>query len=515
MSTEVPPELPEQPSDIPHSPSLDSSCDNPTRWETRLSGPEPDTDGSTRDADPDFEWGRQHKRTYHRVNTLLHYWESRDYLIRWITLTSGPDCDDADCLAYNLQRLRQTVERAKLAYKADGVGRRLSHINEIEQLCVRTSEGPPGKGVLHLFWAWKPPAGHHSRDFFIPQEWLAYQWGRIHGPHDEHSEEAVQPLYVWIEEYGSEDYHSRQNVARYCCTQYLGDHGEALEHVSWSHGRTLGGNLTEAWEAVRDHREALSEAIEVWERCIAGERVTLGSQSEHVHYGLAVKPPPNLGVELVEEVSITPPDEYREQGPDVATVRRVETMPEYDPAEHERGLCPECSEFFVVEEIGAGRDDHSGSASSSWRVSPDEVAAGSDDRVSYVCTSRRCQAKFAAPGEGKRVTEQEFATLDTSPSPATSGDRTTGTTLEDTETRVTGSHLEQLSRSGGTFEPDESVGETDGEDDEDDTKTKSVEQRIRETVATSSEVTPVEVIGQLGLPPTAVGTAEAIISENQ
>jgi hypothetical protein len=391
VSTE-PPISDEPQSSAPDEPLLDSNCDNRTRRGKALSdrdSPDEDSGGESDSSN----WNRQQKRTFHRVNTLLHYWESRGYQIRWVALTSSPGSDNADRLAYNARRLRQTIERARLAYDSDGSAHSLGHIDEIEHLTIRTSEGPEGKGVLHLFWAWKPHAGHHSRDFFVPHEWLKNQWGRIHGPYDEHDEEPVKPLHVWIEEYAGEDYHDRKHVARYAVNQYLGEHGEALEHISWSHGRTLGGSLVEAWEAVREHTMGLETAVATWEKVIAGESVALESRGEHVDYGLTVEPPPNLGVTERRAPSISPPEDYKPQGPErVEFLTRGAPLPEYDPAKHERWVCPECGEYGVVEPV-------------------DE---SSDERVSFRCTGREishagCGTDFARPGEGKAgVVQKEF-----------------------------------------------------------------------------------------------------------
>jgi hypothetical protein len=339
----------------PSKPSLDSNCENRTRWEKGFSGPNAESDGSASE-DESGNWDRQQKRVYHRVNTVLHYWETHGYEIDWLTLTSCPDSDDASELAYNARRLRQTIERARLAYDADGNAHSLTHLDELEHFTIRTSEGPDGKGVLHLFWAWKPHDGQHSRDLFIPQQWLSEQWGRIHGPYDEHSEEETKPLYVWIEEYGGEDYHDRKHVARYCVTQYLGEHAEALEHCSWSHGRTLGGSLVEAWDAVKAHTDGVQSAVEKWEEVVAGEAVTFGSTSDHFSYAITVEPPPNLGATMTEEPVHTPPEDVRQFGPQANTVRRH--TKEYHgeeagkhgarPYDGDAGLCPSCSRYHVM-----------------------------------------------------------------------------------------------------------------------------------------------------------------------
>lgn len=246
-----------------------------------------------------MEWNRQQSRTFHRVMTMLYYWEQNDYLIRWITLTSSPESPDADRLAYNHQRLRQCVERSDLAYcESRDEYVPMSHIDELEHVTIRTSEGPENKGVIHTFWAWKPHSGRHSRDFYIPQSWLSGQWDRLH-----------DASYVWIEEYGTEDYHDRGHVARYCASQYVGEHGEALESVSWSWGRSLGGALAQTWKSVKSHTEGLQNALKLWHRVLAGETVRMGCRTHTAVF----KPPPNLGVETT--ISITPPPDYTPPGP--------------------------------------------------------------------------------------------------------------------------------------------------------------------------------------------------------
>jgi len=370
-------------------PLLDSHCESRTRGDkrdSRANTADPDSGGAGDDAESPDEassddrdsWNRQQKRTFHRVHTLLSYWEQHDYQIRWITLTSSEESDDADRLAYNHRRLRQTVERARLAYDADGNGHRLDHVRSIESLVIRTSEGPEGKGVLHLFWAWDPPEGHHSRDFFVPHDWLSRQWGRIHGPYDEHDEEPAQRLHTWIEKVGGVEYHSVENLAGYCVSQYLGDHGEALENVSWSWERTLGGSVTEAWQTVRNMTESLEEAKDVWHRVLGGETVSLSSNSDHVEYGKQVVPPPNLGVEVTREISVTPPDDYQPAGPSRDVIRRTHpAMPEHDGSE----TCDHCgSHVYQLP------DDHQ------------LVESDVTDRTAYQCVG--CKETFAELGEG-------------------------------------------------------------------------------------------------------------------
>ena len=325
---------------------LDSNCESRTPSHSRDSGPLPEDWDSDESVEPE-NWDRQHKRTFHRVQTLLSYWDQHGYEVLWITLTSGPESDGSDRLAYNHRRLRQTVERAHAARDADGKMHDLQHVREIESLVVRTSEGPDGHGVLHLFWAWDPPGGSHSRDFFVPHDWLSRQWGRIHGPYDEHSDQAVKPLYVWIKKVGSEDYHSTENLARYLVSQYLGDHTDALENVSWSWERTLGGSVTEAWEAVRGIVASIGEAIATWHDLLGGEEQLLSSGDGPVERVIRVRPPPDLGV-VEESFEVDPPPGLLEMDdPEEVEAERYGDDPEearrrLDPTHRK---CPECGRW--------------------------------------------------------------------------------------------------------------------------------------------------------------------------
>lgn len=278
--------------------SLVPSGESPTRGERGDSGSQTGP-ASSEEGESGGEWNRQQKRTYHRVLTLLHYWEANDYLIRWITLTSSPESPDASdygdsinsAITYNHQKLRQTVERAKLAYDHDGRAHRLSHIRDLEHITIRTSEG---HGVIHTFWAWKPPAGNHSQSFYIPQKWLSDQWERLHNA----------PV-VDIQQYGKADYHDRSHVARYCASQYVGDHGEALETVSWSWERSLGGPVAETWERLKRAVNDVGRAIEVWNRVLEGERVVVHEQrTGSVLVETVVKPPPDFGCEELVTVGV-------------------------------------------------------------------------------------------------------------------------------------------------------------------------------------------------------------------
>lgn len=327
-------------------PSLVSTTENPTRGQKEFS--ESETADSTSE-DSGNDWSRQQRRVFQRTSSMLHYWESHGYEILWLAFTSSPTSKPADELAYSHQKLRQRVERARIA-RCDGEhcpkhdepsGHFVSHIDRLEHLQIRTCEGP--QGVIHAFWAWQPRRfrdGNHDRSLYIPQSWLSEQWAAIHGA-DVRLEtddpyigrkaemerlqaltESHAPGVVWINEYGDDSTdgdHSHENVASYAASQYLGEHGEALEHLGWSHQRSLGGPLADTWTRLVSFFDDIEETVATWKRVLAGEEVKLTNEPEYgVHYSLVVKPPPNLGY-IEDDVTVVPPDDYYCPGPDGET----------------------------------------------------------------------------------------------------------------------------------------------------------------------------------------------------
>ena len=328
-----------------HSPSLDYTAENPTSGGRGFSGSHTD-DSDPEDSDDDENWSRQQSRVFQRSVTMLKYWEARNYGVLWVTLTSSPESKPAEDLAYSHQRLRQRIERADLAmcdgkhcpHHDEPTGHRLSHIDSLEHLQIRTCEGP--QGVIHAFWAWDRDRlrdGNHDRDLYIPQSWLSDQWAALHGAdvplepgelsvwpqsaagHMERLSRDRAPFVVDVRRVGpehTEGEHKPEHMAAYAASQYLGAHGEALEHLGWSHQRSLGGPLAETWEHLVAIAESLDDAIEKWDRVIAGEevRVESGERGRGCHSITVFKPPPELGVE-VAETSVTPPPWYQPSGP--------------------------------------------------------------------------------------------------------------------------------------------------------------------------------------------------------
>ena len=140
------------------------------------------------------EWTRKQKRGYHRVRSLLWFWECHQFQVLWVTLSTA-EGGDAEKLTYHHKQLRQRIER-QLGFQG------------LEYYQVRTEEG---HGVLHIFWAWRVPDGERARRFWISQEWLSSQWQALHGA-----------SVVWIKAY-QPSHRSRNRLSRYVISQYVQD----------------------------------------------------------------------------------------------------------------------------------------------------------------------------------------------------------------------------------------------------------------------------------------------------
>ena len=179
----------------------------------------PQPNASTKPSKP--EWTRKQKRGYHRVRSLLWFWECHDFQVLWVTLSTSPG-GQADQLTYRHKRLRQRIE-SQLGYRG------------LEYYQVRTQEG---HGVLHVFWAWRVPPGERTRRFWISQEWLSTQWKQIHGA----------PI-VWIKVY-KPGRQSRNRLSRYVISQYVQDQCGYV-NMCWSWKRSLGFPIGAVWNTLR------------------------------------------------------------------------------------------------------------------------------------------------------------------------------------------------------------------------------------------------------------------------
>ncbi len=167
------------------------------------------------------EWTRKQKRGYHRVRSLLWFWECHQFQVLWVTLSTA-EGGDAEKLTYHHKQLRQRIER-QLGFQG------------LEYYQVRTEEG---HGVLHIFWAWRVPDGERARRFWISQEWLSAQWQSLHGA----------PV-VWIKAY-QPSHRSRNRLSRYVISQYVQDQCGYV-NMCWSWKRSLGFPISRLWEEMR------------------------------------------------------------------------------------------------------------------------------------------------------------------------------------------------------------------------------------------------------------------------
>jgi hypothetical protein len=227
------------------------------------------------------EWSRKQKRGYQRIRSLLWFWESHDFQVLWVMLSTAPG-GDAKKLTYRHKLLRQRIER-QLGYAG------------IEHYQVRTEEG---NGVIHVFWAWRPQPGQRARRFWIHQSWLAEQWEQLHGA-----------SVVWIKAY-QPGRQSRNRLGRYVISQYVQDQ-RGYVNMCWSWKRSLGFPIGVAWHALKTswrHRSAMRILhgqtplpfmilIRTWENLLAGQRVLLGDRIVQliVGSGLTFQPTPESG----------------------------------------------------------------------------------------------------------------------------------------------------------------------------------------------------------------------------
>ena len=164
------------------------------------------------------EWTRKQKRGYHRVRSLLWFWECHKFQVLWVTLSTA-EGGDAEKLTYRHKQLRQRIER-QLGFQG------------LEYYQVRTEEG---HGVLHIFWAWRVPDGERPRHFWISQQWLSSQWEALHGA----------PV-VWIKAYQpSHRSRNRSEPLRHQPirpgSMRLREHVLVVEAVAWlSHRQDVG-----------------------------------------------------------------------------------------------------------------------------------------------------------------------------------------------------------------------------------------------------------------------------------
>jgi len=178
----------------------------------------------------------------------------------------------------------------------------------------------------------------------------------------------------------TEGEHKPEHMAAYAASQYLGDHGEALEHLGWSHQRSLGGPLAETWEHLVSIAESLDDAISKWDSVIAGSevRVESGERGRGCHSVTVFKPPPSLGVE-VAETSVTPPPWFVPAGPNSSVY--VESFGPSNGEVSGEGMksCSQCRRYHPAGEVVTVKSRSDGSDVRLCGRCRDEEPEGSEE----------------------------------------------------------------------------------------------------------------------------------------
>ncbi len=195
-------------------------------------------------------WTTKQKRCYHRLRSMLCYWEGNGYQILRVDLTSSRESNVED-LRKNFRLLRRKVETT-------------FDFPEIEDFIVETAEG---NGVLHMIWAWKAKKGFREKPFYIPKQWLSDEWSKLH-----------KAIIVHIAEYDQKSSRSRNRVSAYIVSHYLSAGQGDLVRYSYSWRRSLGFPMVSFWKQFKvywldyacvDYKEMLV----MWEYFLQGKRL--------------------------------------------------------------------------------------------------------------------------------------------------------------------------------------------------------------------------------------------------
>jgi hypothetical protein len=216
-------------------------------------------------------WIPQQKRVYHRLMSLLQYWFSNGYQVLWFMLSSSPES------SYEEINKHYTVLKKRME-------REFGYANT-EHALIKTTEG---YGVYHGLIAYKTQEGEKGNCFYIPQTWISDNWNDIH-----------KASYVWIKRVKKGKI-SQRKISCYCVSQYCANQN-ALEYISWSWKRGLGGALVKTWKELRDFVNDRSRVIGIWNRVLAGEEITIrqaGSAFTHANFIEVFHPPPHLSYDF-------------------------------------------------------------------------------------------------------------------------------------------------------------------------------------------------------------------------
>lgn len=185
-------------------------------------------------------WGRLEKRRYHRLQSILYFWESHHFSILRVDLTTAPG-GDAGLLGRHFEELLRRISKREK--------------RKVQYWRLTTREG---NGVIHSLLA-APP----GRSLLVDQRWLSAQWRRIHGA----------PI-VYVKRY-RQGGDSRRRVSRYLVSQYMAGQTAGIR-VSASWQATFGFPLGATWALFREGArvEGRRDALERWQGLLRGDTVS-------------------------------------------------------------------------------------------------------------------------------------------------------------------------------------------------------------------------------------------------
>jgi len=185
-------------------------------------------------------WGKPERERYHRLQSILYYWEAHRYSIIRLDLTPAPGGDRHRLGPHFEELLRRISQRE---------GRK------VEYWRLTTREG---LGVIHSLLA-----APGERSLYVDFAWLSKQWRRIHG---------APRVRVKRYQYGES---SRKRVSRYLVSQYMaGQKASIRMAASWQ--TTFGFPVEPTWALFREGArvEGRRDALERWQGLLRGETVS-------------------------------------------------------------------------------------------------------------------------------------------------------------------------------------------------------------------------------------------------
>jgi hypothetical protein len=180
------------------------------------------------------------KVRYHRLQSILYFWESHHFSILRVDLTTAPGGDISKLGPHFEELLRRISVREK---------------RKVQYWRLTTREG---NGVIHSLLA-----APSEKSLYVDQKWLSNQWRRIHGA----------PI-VYVKRYrvGAE---SRKKVSRYLVAQYMAGQTASVR-ISASWQATFGFPVEETWALFREgaRAEGRRDALDRWQGLLRGETVS-------------------------------------------------------------------------------------------------------------------------------------------------------------------------------------------------------------------------------------------------